>query len=186
MQKEGIGWKTKVVLLKFTGDDGEVAKKSKKGASLADLTKEFKSFLKAPPDIHYGNVACNTGLANLIDCVIHATGAYWSHFGTTIAYIGAGDGNGSVPTPAATDTGLAAPTSKIYVVMDGGYPSRSAQKATFRSTFGAGVGSWYWRELGIRNGLNDSTGTLLNHLAYDKGTKAAGDTFIPSIEITFS
>ena len=70
MVKDGIGWKTKVTLLKFSDEDHEVAKKSQKGASLQELTKEFKDMLRAPPDIHYGNIACNAGLQCIIDEII--------------------------------------------------------------------------------------------------------------------
>lgn len=180
--KDHIGWKTKTTLLRFQDLDGEVAKKSRAGATLEELTKEFKDMARGPPDIHLGNVACNAGIQVLEDLLI-ASGSPTSYAHAN-AYIGAGDGNGSVPTPAATDTALAAPTNKAWVEMDETYPSRSSQKLTFRSTFAAGTGTWYWRELGIMNG--NGSGALLNHLAYDKGSKAAGDTFIPTIEITIS
>jgi len=178
-----MGWKTETKIYRFRDPDGSIARASAAGQDVEQLAQLHRGELAGIDEIH-GNIGCNAGIQLMIDAYagLGAAGPY----DNAKAHIGAGDGNGSVPTVAATDIGLAATANKIYVAMDAGYPQRSGQTITFRATFGPGVGTWHWRELAIRNAANESSGAQLNHLVYDKGEKGAGDTFIPVIELTHS
>jgi hypothetical protein len=112
-------------------------------------------------------------------------------YDNTNARIGVGDGNGSVPTPAATNTDLTAPTNKVRQAMDSTYPthtdgtsSATNAKVTFRATFAAGTGTFAWREWCIVN--HATAGRMLNHRGQDLGTKGAGVSWTFTVEITLA
>jgi hypothetical protein len=104
-------------------------------------------------------------------------------FDTTNGYIGVGDDG--TTSEAATQTGLQAVTNKVYVVFDDTYPSRSNQTVTARATFAAGIASFNWKEFTIANG-NSNSAVNLNRKISDKGTKAAGESWIAEVQITLS
>lgn len=176
-------WSTNLRVYDFHDPKGKIAMRSRAGENLDKLTKEFKQdFLGIYEKDH--NVGCNTGIGEMMD-LIFGLGTPTA-FSAANTYLGVGDGNGSLPTVAATDTVLAASTNKAYVVMDGTFPSRSGQTVTLQATFGAGVGTWTWREIAIRNASSEAGGKQLNHMQYDKGTKGALDTSIPVLQLTFA
>jgi hypothetical protein len=110
-------------------------------------------------------------------------------FSNAWARIAIGDGNGSVPTVAATDTALAAPTNIIYLTMSStAYPQVSAAAPmvmTWQGTATGSQGNWAWREWGIDNGGGGNTPvTLFNHKAVALGTKSSGTTWTFQASIT--
>lgn len=99
----------------------------------------------------------------------------------TNARLGVGD---DATAPSATQTGLLG-TNKAFKGMDSGYPSRSAQTAEWRATFGSTEGNFAWEEYTVVNAADD-TGDNLNRTTSSKGTKASGETWTLSLKITFS
>jgi hypothetical protein len=98
------------------------------------------------------------------------------------ARLGVGDGNGSVPTVAATDTVLTAPTNKLFKGMNATYPSRSGTvTVTLQSTFATTDANFPWNEWGIDNGT-----TLFNHKGVSLGTKVNTATWVFTATLTQS
>lgn len=80
-----------------------------------------------------GNLLLNEGINELWTIACSAGGTKWDN---TNAYLGVGDSSAAAD-PTQTDLQGA---NKVYVGMDSGYPTYgTSQKATWRSTFGAGV-----------------------------------------------
>jgi hypothetical protein len=70
--------------------------------------------------------------------------------------------------------------------MDGGYPTYgTAQKATWRSTFGSSDANWVWNEISLSNTTLD-TGKNLNRKVQSMGTKVSGTTWVATLDITLS
>lgn len=133
------------------------------------------------------NVLCNAGIGLLLQ-LLTTTGTPTAYSAAN-ARIAAGDGNGSVPTAAATDAGLAATTNQWYQGMDGGFPSVSAQTATWQGTVATGNGNFTWNEFGLDNGGASSAspaGTLLNHRGLALGTKTSTYAWQTQVQITIS
>jgi hypothetical protein len=93
-----------------------------------------------------------------------------------------GDSNAA---ESATQTGLQAATNKTYKAMDATYPQRSNQTAEWRATFGSAEANYAWEEYTVVNAASD-TGKNLNRKISSKGTKASGETWTLSLQITFS
>lgn len=126
-----------------------------------------------------GNLALNEGLTALQNLLI---GDAEDAFSNGNAYIGVGDDNTAA---AAGQTGLQAASNKTYVAQEGGYPSISNQTTTWRSSFGAGVGTWDWNEFTVSSGNSDAADNL-NRVVSAQGSKGAGNTWVVDIAITFS
>jgi len=124
-----------------------------------------------------GNMALNEGINALWTLVC---GGSATPFNNANARIGVGDGT------AAEDpeqTGLQG-VNKYFKGMDEGYPTfGTAQKATWRSTFGTDEANFAWNEFTVVNGPDDSAVNLNRKVEY-KGTKAAGTVWIATLEIT--
>jgi hypothetical protein len=111
-------------------------------------------------------------------------------FNNANAYMGVGD---DATAADAAQTGLLgaanAGTHKLYVAMDGSYPTYgTAQKATWRSTFASADANFHWQEITVCN-TNSNTGKNLNRKVQDMGTKpseAPGSTWVATLEITLS
>jgi hypothetical protein len=69
--------------------------------------------------------------------------------------------------------------------MDATYPQRSNQTAEWRATFGSSDANYAWEEYTVVNAASD-TGKNLNRKCSSKGTKASGETWTLSLQITFS
>jgi|Deesub1362A_J573_1020465.scaffolds.fasta_scaffold00761_35 hypothetical protein len=91
-----------------------------------------------------------------------------------------GSGAGSKISPTETDL---AGTNTAYVGMDAGYPSVSAQKVSFRSTFDTATGNFAWEEFTVKQSISAIN---LNRKVISKGTKASGETWTVTLEITLS
>lgn len=165
---------------KFNDPDQEVCRLGRRGLALRLLTKQFYDRLYAR-EVFRGNCLLNEGINELFT-LICGTGA--TKFDSGNAYLGVGDTTSPAADPA--QTGLQAPTNKVYVAMDGGYPTYgSSQKGTWRSTFGSAVGNWAWNEFTVANGGSDAAKNL-NRKVEAKGTKGAGTTWILTHEISLT
>lgn len=178
-QTEKICWKAKWQIDKFNDPAGEVAFALQAGLPLATATRIFKSAFLESEQIE-SNIALNEGLGELIDllCGLGSPTAY----SNANARLGVGDSNAS---EAATQTGLQASTNKTFKAMDSGYPARTNQTVEFRATFGGSEANYSWQEYTVVNASSDA-GKNLNRKVADKGTKASGETWTLSLQITFS
>jgi len=125
-----------------------------------------------------GNIGLNEGIQELWDlaCGLGTPTAY----DATNAETGVGD---STTAEAATDTGLLG-TNQLYKAMDTGYPTRSGQTVTFRSTYGGAEANFAWNEFCVRNGATAAKDLIRRVSA--QGTKASGQTWELTIDITMS
>jgi hypothetical protein len=131
-----------------------------------------------------GNCLLNEGI-NELWTLVAGTGA--TKFDNGNAYIGVGD-DATAADP--TDTGLKgaanAGTHKLYVAMDGSYPTYgSSQKVTHRSTFASAQANFHWQEITVANGNGDASKNL-NRKVQDMGTKASGTSWVATLENSLS
>lgn len=161
MIAEVIKWQPKWTLCKYADDK----------AFANDKAYEIKEI--------DGNLLLNEGIQLLEDLLIGAGGTAYNNANS---YIGVGD---SATAADATQTGLQAVTNKLYKAMEATYPSRLAQKITFRSVFGSADANFAWNEFTAANGIDD-TAINLNRKVSAQGTKASGQTWTLDLEITIS
>jgi uncharacterized cupin superfamily protein len=174
-----IGWKTHWRIDKFRDPDDKIAKALQGGMPTAEALQLFKDAFVGNEEWD-ANVALNEGLQELIDIICGlGTPTKWDN---TNARLGVGDSN---TAEAATQTGLQAATNKTYKAMDASYPQRSNQTAEWRATFGTSDANYAWEEYTVVNAASDS-GKNLNRKISSKGTKASGETWTLSLQITFS
>lgn len=127
------------------------------------------------------NLLLNEGINELFTILCSASSG--TKFDNSNAYIGVGDSN---TAEAASQTALQASTNKLYVAMDGSYPTYGTdQKATWRSTYTSANGNFAWNEFTVANGNSDSAKNL-NRKVSSQGTKQSGQTWEISLEITMS
>lgn len=107
-------------------------------------------------------------------------------FDAAHARIGIGDGNGSVPTVAATDTALTAATNKVFLSMNSGFPTVSSQVMTWQATATSSQANFAWNEWGIDNGGSSGPAQLFNHKGVALGTKTSGTTWTFQASVTQS
>jgi len=173
---EKITWKTDWQLDKWKDPSGIIKELSRSGLSAEEIRALHPDFFMETTRFS-GNVALNEGLQQLIDIICGlSTPTLWDN---SNARVGVGTSStGADPT----DTGLIGTTA--FAGMDGGYPQRSAQKASWKGTFGDGVTEFAWEEFTVDNG---AVGDInLNRYVTSKGTKGTGETWILTVEITFS
>lgn len=107
------------------------------------------------------------------------TGASAVHFDNASTTIGVGDSE--TATDPATHTDLLAVSNKTYKGMQATYPqSGSNQKAVFQAVFGATDANYNWREFVVKSTV------CLNRLVSNQGTKASGQTWTVTLEISLS
>ncbi len=177
--EDKIGWKALWRIDKFCDPTGEIANLLRKGISLEEAKAKFaKSF--AGSDKMEANLALNEGLQELIDLAF-GLGTPTAFDGTN-GYLGVGDSNTAA---AASQTGLQAATNKLYKVFDDNYPARTNQTVEARATFGSSEANFAWEEYTLANGNSDSAKNL-NRKVESKGTKASGETWTLSLQVTFS
>ena len=133
-----------------------------------DLQGEYPEPGRAPDSAeeYEGNILTTVGAGDLWKGL---TGGSLTVFSNANAYIGVGDGNGSVPTVNASDTDLTATTNKLRVAMDSTFPTLSTNTAVFQSTYGTSQANFAWNEWGVFNA--SSSGDMLNHKGQALGTK---------------
>jgi len=172
-------WDTDIYCWKFHDPDNKYSRLSKAGIpmdAIVDAATANNDFLGLQ-HVH-GNVALNEGLAVVGDLIIGAG----SPTNYASAYIGVGD---SDTAAAATQTALQAATNKAYAAMDSTFPKRTNQTLSFKATFGAGTGSFAWKEVTVINSSTDA-GANLNRKTGDWGTKGASDSYSIQVDITLS
>lgn len=124
------------------------------------------------------NLLLNEGIAELEDIICGlGSPVKWDN---TNAFLGVGDSSAS---EVATQTALQG-SSKTYKAMDGGYPQRSSQTLSWKSTFGDSDANHGWKEFTVSN-TNSDSGKNLNRKVSDKGTKSGG-TWVLTLQVTFS
>ena len=174
-----VGWRAHWRLLKFKDPSNEVAHALQAGISTSEALHTYRDVFVGSEDFE-SNIALNEGLQELIDNICGlGTPTKWDN---TNARLGVGDSN---TAEAATQTGLQAAANKTFKAMDSGYPQRSGQTAEWRATFGSGDANYAWEEYTVVNASDDS-GKNLNRKVASKGTKAPEETWMLSLQITFS
>jgi len=177
MKMDKITWKTIWQLDKWKDPSREVERLSKSGLTVDNITALHPDLLKETTRFA-GNVALNEGLQQLIDIICGiSTPTLWDN---TNARVGVGN---SSTAADPTDTGLLG-GSTAFASMDGGYPQRSTQVASWKGTFGDGVAEFAWEEFTVDNGVVGDIN--LNRYVTNKGTKGSGETWVLTVEITFS
>jgi len=125
-----------------------------------------------------GNALLNEGIQVLLElgCDIGANTAY----SNAAAQLGVGNSNTAAD---ASQTDLQG-GSTAWAGMAVSYPSRSSQTISWRSEFGSGVANFAWEEYSVRNGA--SADKNLNRKVESKGTKASGETWTLTLQITIT
>lgn len=148
------------------------------GGALQDALKRFNGEHISRSAVT-GNLLLNEGINALWTL---AAGGSETAYNNANAEVGVGD---SSSAEAATQTDLQAATNKLFKAMDGGYPTYgTAQKITFRSTFGGSEANYAWNEFSVRNG--NTANKNLNRKVSAQGTKTSGQTWQVTLEITLS
>jgi hypothetical protein len=179
IERERISWKAHWRIDKFRDPTGAIAKTMQLGASMTEILRHFPEAFIATEEWN-DNLGLNEGLGELIDIICGlSTPTKWDNAN---ARLGVGDSN---TAEAATQTGLQASTNKTYKTMDTSYPARTNQTAEWRATFGASDANYAWEEYTVVNAATDA-GKNLNRKCSSKGTKASGETWTLSLQITFS
>jgi len=174
-----IGWKAKWRIDKFKDPEGKIAMILQSGMPMAEAISIYGRAFICTEEFE-ANIALNEGLQELIDIICGlGTPTKWDNAN---ARLGVGDSNAA---ESATQTGLQAATNKTYKAMDATYPQRSNQTAEWRATFGSAEANYAWEEYTVVNASSD-TGKNLNRKISSKGTKASGESWVLSLQITFS
>jgi hypothetical protein len=129
-----------------------------------------------------GNVLITTGINTMLNALI---GGAITAYSNANMRLGVGDGNGSVPTPAASDTDLTAPTNKVRQAADATYPSITNNVMTTQATFATGSGNFQWREWGSFNTATAGSG-MFNHAGVDLGLKTSASAWALKVTHTIT
>lgn len=177
--REKIGWKAHWRIDKFRDSEDRIAKALRSGMPMTEALQLYNEAFLGTEEWD-ANVALNEGLQELIDIICGlGTPTKWDN---SNARLGVGDSNAA---ENASQTGLQAATNKTYKTMDTSYPQRTNQTAEWRATFGASDANYAWEEYTVVNAASD-TGKNLNRKTSSKGTKASGESWVLSLQITFS
>ncbi|MCP8308681.1 MAG: hypothetical protein H3Z53_05330 [archaeon] len=175
--EDKIGWKAEWRIDKFKDKNNEIAKALQEGMSVEDVKRLYPDAFIGT-EIFKDNVGLNVGLQYLIDIICGiGTTTKWDNAN---ARLGVGS-DATAADPTQTDLIDTTPTWKA---MDTGYPSRSAQTAEWRATFGSADANEAWNEYAVDNGA--TAHKLLNRKVENKGTKVSGESWVLSLKITFS
>lgn len=126
-----------------------------------------------------GNIGLNEGIGELWDlaCGLGTPIKY----DATSARLAVSD---NTAAELATQIGLQGATG-ANASMDSGYPSRSTQTLSLRSTYGGTVANWPWNEFTVVNATADTGKNLIRKVSL-QGTKTSGQTWELTIQITMS
>jgi hypothetical protein len=176
---EGLHLRSKWLIWKWVDPNDEISRALQSGMSIEEAMTKYGHRLIAIEEVQ-GNIGLNEGIQELIRLIASTDGSpvKWD---ASHAYCGVGD---SSTSPSATDTGLLG-TNKAYKAMDSGYPTRVNQTCEWRSTFGSTEANFAWNEYTVSNSNSDA-GKNLNRKVESKGTKASGETWTLSLQITIS
>lgn len=117
----------------------------------------------------------NAGRNFIAQAIINDTPTFFTNAN---ARIGVGDSSTAF---AASQTDLQAATNKLRVAMESGFPTRTDNLLTFKSSFGSSEANYAWNEWGIFN--DASAGVMLNRKVEALGTKSSG-TWVLTVELT--
>jgi len=126
-----------------------------------------------------GNCLLNTGIDEMWDLITGEVSGSSHIFDNAAATIGVGDSS-TAADPSQTD--LQAASNKTYKGMEGGYPTSTNQKATFKASFGESEANYAWNEWVVKQ---SSSAVCLNRKVESLGTKSAG-TWTLEVDITLS
>jgi hypothetical protein len=174
---EKVGWHPIWTIDRFKENcDPRIGMLSRRGVAIQELNRMFPGQYLGRT-VFPGNCLLNAGITQILN-LLTSTGSP-TVYSNGNAYLGVGD---STTAAVATQTALQASTNKTYVAMNGGYPSVSAQTATWQSTFTSGQAQYGWNEFGLFNAAAGG-GTMLNRLVSAQGTKGAA-TWVLSLALT--
>jgi len=126
------------------------------------------------------NCLLNTGINVLWDLVTGVESGASHIYDNTHAQIGVGD---SSTAASATQTDLQAASNKTYKGMETSYPTSTAQKVTFKSSFGSSDANYAWNEWVSKQ---SASAICLNRKVEAMGTKSSGSTWTLEVTITLS
>ena len=170
--KEQANWHMKARLLKYKEDITPFAKEGKE----ADFHKLFNPYEVIEIE---DNCLLNSGINEMWDLVTGVVSGAAHIYDNAAAQIGVGD---SVTAADATQTDLQAAANKTYKAMEAGYPTSTAQKATFKSSFGSADANYAWQEWVVKQATSL---ICLNRKVESLGTKSTG-TWTLEVDITLS
>jgi hypothetical protein len=202
LNKDTLNWHSHVRVDKWSYDQWTWAENK---SGLKDLQGwQLREILGTGPDEVAeadGNLLTYTGLAYLWSIV---TGVSTTTSSAAMAYgflpVGVGDGSGSVPTAAVTDSDLTATVNRYYNPVDAGYPivgaaGSTAGILTVQSTFTTAIGNYAWNEWGLYGTIapfsagqtsKPTTATMINHKGVSLGTKSSSNVWTLASTITLS
>jgi len=168
---EKAHWKCQFRLEKRPGDINKCQTPAQRLAFLETVS---------PYEVIKGKDNCllNTGINEMWDLITGVVSGTDHVFNSTKAQIGVG--NSSTPA-AATQTDLIG--TSTYKGMEGGFPTSTAQKATFKSSFGSADANYTWAEWVVKQ---VTSAKCLNRKVDAMGTKAVGSTWTLEVSITLS
>lgn len=207
LERETFNWNTHVKIQKFHASDiadavrdGDVPGRQRRyGLFLPESQRIAKGVQRATlADMEFAglapyevvemehNLLVNGGINTMLKLLTANGGTAYAN---GVARVCVGDGGGSVPTPAATDTTLAATSNRYNQACDATFPSVSGQTASFQATFPIGQGNFVWNEWGVDGGGASGAGAatgLLNHRGVNLGTKTSAAAWAFTGTITIS
>ena len=127
--------------------------------------------------VEQGNLLLNTGINEMWDLI---AGDSANNFDNTNSRIGVGDDSTDA---SATDTDLIG-TNTAYLEMEDGYPDAgSGEKIVFRGVADGTTANHDWDEFVAKQ---NTSNVCLNRLVSDQGTKASGQVWTITLEISLS
>ncbi len=178
---------TRYTIYKFKDEDGQVEALLKKGVTQETIAELFPQRLIEiarfkGPSWHPGNLCLNTGIQGF-EKLIAGLSSPPTAWNAANAYLGVGD---SSTAAAATQTDLQASTNYTYVGMQSSYPSLSGQTLSWQASFGSSSANYAWNEFVVSNASTKGSGVCLNRLVSSQGTKTSGQTWVLTLQITWS
>ena len=170
--KEQANWKVRTRLLKYIEDIEPFAKEGRE----TEFHKLYKPYEVKESE---GNLLLNEGI-NALWSILCETTPTEDRYTAANARIGVGNGTTAA---AAAQTALQG-GSTAFKAMESGFPTfGSAQKATFKSSFGDTEANFAWEEWTIDNGATPNKN--LNRKVESLGTKSGG-TWTLEVSVTLS
>lgn len=127
--------------------------------------------------VEQGNLLLNSGINEMWDLI---AGDSANYFDNTNARLGVGDDDTAAQ---ATDTDLIG-TNTAYLEMETNYPDAgSDEKIIFRGVADGDTANHDWNEFVAKQ---NTSGICLNRLVTDQGTKASGQVWTVTLEISLS
>lgn len=170
---ETAHWKCQYKIEKREGDINECLTPAQRLVFLEQIK---------PYEIIEGNHNCllNSGINEMWDLITGVVSGASHIFNNAAATIGIGDSNAAAD---ATQTDLQAAVNKTYKGMEAAFPTSTAQKATFKSSFGSAEANYAWEEWVVKQ---STSAKCINRKVESMGTKTSGSTWTIEVSITLS